>query len=241
MKYIQFVGAAFAAMVAAAVMSAPAFAGPTYTFTTSTGAQGTITAAVITLSQGAPTDANPSTDENSVTIDLLMQPGTYGIINNQVPFTFELNAAGLLGTLSISSFIDPPGGTYTDPHGDTDQFSLETSKTNSITQPNFGTFNTAITSTAGNGSSHCYGCNSSNTSTELKFVLTSTGTLDTERFRPERERRLFSADIGLNGNTGPQAWEIETKKVPEPGTILLFGTALAAFGLNRRRRHSNIA
>ena len=58
MKCIHLVGAAFAAVVAVSLISAPAFAGPTYTFSVSTGTQAD-NAATITLRKATPSARLP--------------------------------------------------------------------------------------------------------------------------------------------------------------------------------------
>ena len=241
MKCIHLISAAFAALVGVAVMSAPAFAGPTYTFSVSTGAQPS-NVGTITLQQGdtvPPPPAVPAAcanPANCVTIDLTFISGIYGIMNSgaKIPFGFQLNSTALAETLAIA-WIDPTGGSYTNSQNNSGTFSLNRT---TGSQAGFGDFNTWISNSAGNGSSDAY-------YGELKFVLECTancGTgLDTNDFivNGNSPGVYFTADVTNGSNTGSQAWEVR-KKVPEPATILLCGSALAAFGLGRRRRRSKI-
>ena len=153
----------------------------------------------------------------------------------KIPFGFELSSATSAEALSIL-FIDPSGGSYTNGMGNSGTFTLNHSTSSPGSQAGFGTFNTWITNSAGNGSSDAY-------YGELKFVLACTAScgttgLDTNDFVVNGSSVYFTADLTNGSSTGAQAWET---RVPEPSTILLFGTALAGIGLYRRRRHSKAA
>jgi len=108
-----WLGAALAAgLLAADAVATSAMAGPTYTFTTSTGIQpsnvGTITITQI--------------DSTHVDIKLDLISSTYGILSNNLAFGFTLDSAAYTGnTLSItkadtvtSGWITPAGGVFSD-------------------------------------------------------------------------------------------------------------------------------
>jgi hypothetical protein len=221
MKYTRLSLVAVGAL--ALFASAPAFAGPTLTFNESAGVQPS-NVGVITVTQDG-TDA--------VTIDLKFLNSTYGILNSghHLELGFDLNSAGLAGTLSIptATFTHPTGGTYA--HG---TFSLSSGGT----QSGLGTFNVGLSNTAGNGSGKAY-------YGELEFTLDSTTTLDTSDFIKNSDGYYFTADLTNGSNTGPQGWGCVNNSdcrttppppVPEPLTLSLFGAGLAGAVAMRRRK-----
>jgi hypothetical protein len=108
----------------------------------------------------------------------------------------------------------------------------------------YGTFGIAIDSTAGNGSAKGY-------FGDLLFTLNRVGGLDTNDFVRNSDNApivggsYFSADLSDGSNTGAQAWAIrggctvncDPQRVPEPATLLLFGSGLLGLlGVANRRR-----
>ena len=216
----------YATLVAGGVLlsAASAFAGPTYTFTTSQGVQppnvGTVTL----------------TQVNSTTVDVLVDLADttlplprYGFVNSGGPHTpFAFTLAGTESGVS-ATFLQPVGGSYA-----FGIFSLSTA--NGGATP-FGTFGISIDSTAGNGTSNAY-------FGDLEFNVTRASGLSTDDFilntaidPGSSGPAYFAADLtdGV-GNTGSQAWITRTTtNVPEPAAIAIFGTALGALAFARRR------
>ena len=217
--------------LAALTLSATAaFAGPTYTFTSSAGTQPS-NVGTITLSQ---------VNANSVRIVVDLASG-YGFLNTggpHTPFAWNMNVpdaalgityatpnewtfAGTPGCASTSWFIV----TYC-----TSNFSLNTAGGSNTP---YGTYTTALDWSEGNGSGNAY-------YGDLDFTLTLAGGLSTDNFISNGSG-YFSADLTNGNNTGAQAWNLRTggtttTAVPEPLTLSLFGAGLAGAFVARRRR-----
>jgi len=226
MKRTGFIGAAFGVLAAAVLASTPAFAGPTYEFTVSTGGQPS-DVATITLTQDG---------LDSVIVDMIFNDTAtthYGILNSgsHIPFGFQLDSAAEMGTVTVSFASGAPlNGTFIAKDGSTGHFSLASG--HSASQSGFGTFNEALADSEGNGTNKAYYFPNK----ELKFTVTDTAGLDTNDFVQNADHVYFTADITDGSNTAAQAWETRIK-TPEPATILLFGSVLAGMGwLGRRRK-----
>jgi hypothetical protein len=242
----------YAALVAGGLVlfATSAYAGPTYTFTTSEGSQPSNVGTIIL------------TQINSMTVDVLVDlidttvPNPqYGFVNTggpHTPFTFTI--AGSETGIS-ATFIQPAGGSFcpggaTCPPTSFELLSLSTSPNESNTP--FGTFGIAIDSTAQNGSGGAY-------FGDLEFTLTRPTGLSTDDFITNSaispgDNAYFAADLtnGLGGTTGAQAWIARSNctttncgrdvdPVPEPGTLAMLGTMLIGLGginvMRRRREH----
>jgi hypothetical protein len=207
--------------------AASAFAGPTYTFTTSTGTQPS-NVGTITLTQ-----------VNSTTVDVLVDLSDtslpaprYGFLNTggaHTPFAFTISGseAGVGAT-----FLQPSGGSYT--------FGVFSLNLGGGGDNPFGTYGIAIDSTAGNGSGNAY-------YGDLEFQLSRTSGLSTDDFITNAliasggsGPAYFAADLTNGSDTGAQAWKVRTtpsSPAPEPAGMAVLGVALSALGLaNRRRR-----
>lgn len=219
---MNFVKTCVAGAILALGVAAPAFAGPTYVFSPSTGTQPS-DVGVITLTQ---------LTANSVDVLVDLKSSTYGFVNTggpHTPFAFDLSGSG---ALSID-FISPngtPDGTYAD-----GRFYLDTF---GGSNGSFGYFNTAIDSTAHNGSGDAY-------YGDLEFVLSRTG-LSTDNFI-SNGHAFFSADLTNGIDTGAQGWNdgIDPPSppvaAPEPLTLSLFGAGLVGAAAIRRRSRKRAA
>jgi len=200
-------------LIATAVLSTPALAGPIYTFSTSSGTQPS-NVGIITLTQ---------VDNNSVDVDLAFSAANYGLVNTGGPHvTFGFNLAAGSGTLGIA-FVTPVNGTFA-----FGSFSLDTTGA--------GGFNTILDDSAGNGSGKGY-------YGPLEFVLSRPGGLSTDDFIATASGPYFEADLTDGpalGNTGEQTWtdrkDPPPTNIPEPFTVSLFGAGLAGMTVLGRRR-----
>ena len=204
-----------------------AFAGPTYTFSTSEGVQPS-NVGIITLSQISNTTVDVLVDLNDTTLPL----PRYGFINSgglHTPFAFTLagGETGISGT-----FLQPSGGTYS-----FGVFSLSTADGNATP---YGTFGISINSTPGNGSGNAY-------YGDLKFQVTRTTGLSTDDFilntalgGGSSGPAYFAADLTNGKDTGTQAWKLRSSippvDVPEPASFVMLGAALTVLGAARYRR-----
>lgn len=222
----------YAAMAAGGLLisATTALAGPTYTFTTSTGVEPS-NVGVITLTQ-----------VNTTTVDVLVdladtaQPlPQYGFINSGGPHTpFAFTIAGTEAGVS-ATFIQPAGGVFS--------FGLLTLDLSGGSATPFGVYGIAIDSSAGQGSSHAY-------YGDLEFQLTRASGLSTDDFITNSvispgDNAYFAADL-TNGssNTGSQAWLTRDvapgghsgDPVPEPTSLALFGVGVLGLGFVTAKR-----
>ena len=200
-----------------------AFAGPIYEFAVSAGTQPSDVGKITLAQDGA--------DSVIVYAELL---SGYGFLNTggpHTPFAFNLTA-GAVPTISL--FSEPVDGIYAK-----GVFSLNTS--GGMATP-YGSFGIALDDSAGNGSSEAY-------YGDLQFTLTRTGGLSTDDFvKNGVNGYYFAADLTDGTNTGSQVWSTRTictencagvtTHVPEPNTLVLFGSGLLALATLRRRRQS---
>jgi len=217
---MNFAKACVAGAIAALGMAAPAWAGPTYVFSTSVGTQPS-DVGVITITQ----DGANSVD---VLVDLLNS--SYGFLNTggpHTPFAFNLSGSGAL-SIAFTSPAGPPAGHYA--HG---TFSLNTAGGDNAP---YGTFGVAIDDSAGNGSGNAY-------YGDLAFTLTRSGGLSTDNFISNGSA-VFTADLTNGESTGAQAWRVgidPPARVPEPLTLSMFGAGLAGAAAIRRRNKKTSA
>jgi hypothetical protein len=206
------------AVSASAALATPI--GTVETFSTSIGTQPS-NAGIITLTQ---------ISANAVQIFVDLAPN-YGFINSggpHTPLAFQLNVSG---GLSISSWTTPTNGTT----AASKVFSLDTAGGSATP---YGTYNTALDYSGGNGSAGGY-------FGDLKFTLSRTTGIDLTNFI-SNGTAFFAADLSNGSNTGSQAWtQIAAPTVgvpvPEPFTFSLFGAGLLGAGALRRRQRKSKA
>ena len=202
------------ALVVTAMVN-PAIAGVVRVFSVSEGIQPSNVGTITLTQDGA--------DAVDVSVDLL---DGYGFLNTGGPHTpFAFSVAGS-GTLSISPFTTPAGGTFTVGLNNY-TFSLNTAGGSNTP---FGIFGVALDSNAPNGSGAAY-------YGDLLFTLNRTGGLDTSDFIANAGGYFFSADLTDGTNTGAQAWKVS--QVPVPASLPLFLTALAGLGFMVGRKRGS--
>jgi hypothetical protein len=214
--HLNFLRAAIVGCILAAPVST-ALASPigtTETFSSSVGTQPS-NAGTITLTQ-------ISANAVQIFADL---GASYGFINTggpHTPFAFQLNVSG---GLSISSWATPTNGIT----AASNVFSLNTAGGSATP---YGTYNTALDYSGGNGSSRGY-------FGDLKFIVTRAAGLDLTNF-VSNGTAFFTADLSDGRNTGSQAWVaaplVTVTNVPEPLTLSLLAAGLLGAGALRRRQ-----
>jgi hypothetical protein len=208
-----------------ATCGASAFAGPIYTFTTSTGTQPS-NVGTITISQVSGTTVDVLVDLSDTTFP----DPQYGFLNtggDHTPFAFNLTGS-LVGLSTV--FSSPSGGAFTAPNASNYTFTLNTAGGNNTP---FGSFNVAIDIVpTDNGSNAGY-------FGDLHFTISRTGGLSTDDFI-SNGLAYFSADLTDSpdaGGTGAQGWAARTTvSVPDTGTTLaLFGLSTGMIACLRGR------
>jgi hypothetical protein len=185
------------------------------------------------------------TDNGSGTLHYLVDLAAgFGFINTGIGGTFGF---GLDKSPITVSNIQP------NPSGPT--FALQSTTAGAIQIDGFGNFKYAFDCTAGcgtGGNNPFFG--------DLSFDVTATGGLSLSpgptgdvtmsTIPPGSQTTFFAVDVfstvggGGNGATGavdagsPVITTTNPPLVPEPGTLAVLGSALAAFGIFRRRRRS---
>jgi len=228
--------ARYAALAAGGLLisATSALAGPTYTFTTSTGVQ-PWNVGIITLSQ-------IENDTVKILVDLSdtsLPAPRYGFVNTggpHTPFAFTIDG---IDTALTAAFLQPLNGQY---NVGMTLVTLSLNTGGGGATP-FGTFGVAIDSTAGNGSGKGY-------YGDLEFTLTRSGGLSTDDFITNfAGGSYFAADLTNGSTTGSQAWQIRSvvelppppvkvTDAPEPVSIALLGSGLLGLSFVAKRRKS---
>ncbi len=177
-------------------------------------------AAVISFSVSAgtqPTNVGTITitDVNATTVNVAVNllNSSYGFLNTggpHTPFAFNIGA----DATSVSGL--PSGFSLNNAGGDNTPF---------------GTFDTAIDKSGGNGSGNAYYGN-------LNFNVVRASGLTVGSFVANSDGYFFSADLTDGQNTGAQGWKVSNSNIvgtPDGGmTAALLGLALVGMAIARR-------